>query len=350
MRRREPARVLGPYKEGEQWRVIIVDERGRRKSRLASTRQAALRLGEREHKRRAGLTIGRLIDEWADHRIMAGVILEHTAAHQTYRISRMLEAQLDKPAAELTARAAARIYDQHAASGGRGGQAPAVATHRLDLRLVGTCWRWGVKRGLVKGNVWAEVEPIGRARKGKATLRASEAGRFIVQATEWAAGGSPTSLAALVCLLTGARSSEALGVTVRDVDGGHLYIAGTKTARSKRRVKMPELLRVLLERVCTGKAATDRLMPATKQQLHGAVLAICEAAGVPRVCPHGLRATFACLSVEGGVSVESIAAALGHTSTEMTLQHYVSADSAASGRVAAFERAVIVPKGLDLPN
>ena len=44
MRRREPARVLGPYKEDALWRIIEIDARGRRKSYTAASRQAATRL------------------------------------------------------------------------------------------------------------------------------------------------------------------------------------------------------------------------------------------------------------------------------------------------------------------
>ena len=44
MRRREPARVLRPYPQDQQWRIIQIDAKGRRKSYVVGSRQAANRL------------------------------------------------------------------------------------------------------------------------------------------------------------------------------------------------------------------------------------------------------------------------------------------------------------------
>ena len=60
---------------------------------------------------------------------------------------------------------------------------------------------------------------------------------------------------------------------------------------------------------------------------------LCDAAAVPRVCPHSLRGLHATLAIEEGASGEAVARALGHTSFEITAKHYASPDSVANARL-----------------
>ena len=87
----------------------------------------------------------------------------------------------------------------------------------------------------------------------------------------------------------------------------------------------------------------DRLCAAPRQTLHKAVVAMCARAGVPRVCVHGLRGTHASLAVSGGASVEAVARVLGHTSTKMTLDHYIPEEAATDARVAAVDASLSLP-------
>jgi integrase len=50
---------------------------------------------------------------------------------------------------------------------------------------------------------------------------------------------------------------------------------------------------------------------------------ICGEAEVPRVCPHGLRGTWATLTTDAGVSGHVIAREMGHTTYAMTEKHYL---------------------------
>ncbi|MBL9003243.1 MAG: hypothetical protein JNJ46_03300, partial [Myxococcales bacterium] len=53
---------------------------------------------------------------------------------------------------------------------------------------------------------------------------------------------------------------------------------------------------------------------------------LCDAANVPRVCPHSLRGLHATLAIEEGASGEAVARALGHTRFEITaLRKHLSA-------------------------
>ena len=200
-------------------------------------------------------------------------------------------------------------------------------------------WQWAQKQGYAPHNPWEDIEPIGRVSAGKPQLRPTEARRFAAYAEQEAAAGSGLALAALCCLSLGLRASEALGITARDIDAecGDLYVNGTKTAAARRRLKVPAHLATLLGRAAAARQPTDRLCVSTRQSLHKTVVAMCARIGVPRVCVHGLRGTHASLAVSGGASVEAVARVLGHTSTKMTLGHYITEEVATAARVAAVD-------------
>lgn len=336
---------MGPYREGELWRIIVVDEKGQRRSATVASEKEAARLVARERVKIDGQTVGWAIREWTAARERSGVILPKTAEHQAARACAMLATLLDRPIASVTARQAQDAYDRHATRPALHGRPLAAASNRFDLGLCRTAWRWALKRGYCAVNVWADVEPIGRPRKGKAQLTGKEAGRLIAQAhSEALLWGHRLAVATLACILIGVRSSEALSITASDLDGTHVRIRGTKTPSARRRLRMPELLREHLERLASSVAPDERLMPYDRKQLYFFQVLLCRRAGVPRVTPHGLRATWATLSVDGGDSVEAVSRALGHSNLAVTLGHYVSRDAANNAKTAGFERAVIVPE------
>lgn len=338
MRRREPARCLGPYREGEQWRVVEVDESGRRKSHTASSRQAANRLLAKLQAALKGRSIEVAVEEWRAARHRAGQ--SRFVDYEADRVRAVLLDVLDKRLDELTERRAAALYEQTATEpSGKTGLPLHAASHRAYLAYVKSFWRWALRQGYTSSNPWESVAPIGRVATGKPQLRRQEARRFVAVAETEAAAGSGLALAALCCLSLGVRASEALGIAARDVDAeaGEVYVCGTKTAAARRRLELPPYLCALLGRAAAARQPTERLCSATRQTLHTYVVALCARAGVPRVCIHGLRGTHASLAVSGGASVEAVARALGHTSTKMTLGHYVSDDAATGARLAAVD-------------
>lgn len=345
MRKRESARVLGPYKEGDLWRIVVVDERGQRRSATVACEKEAKRLVAREQEKLAGHTVGWAIGEWTAARERSGVILPQTAGHQAARARAMLASLLDRPIASVTAGQAQAAYDRHATAPALHGRPLAAASNRFDLGLCRTMWKWALKRGHCAANVWADVEPIGRPRKGKAQLTGREASKLIAQAhSEALLWSHPLAVAVLCCLFIGVRSSEALGITAGDLDGQHVRINGTKTPSARRRLRMPDLLRVHLERLAAQVTTEQRLFPYDRKQLYFYEVLLCRRAGVPRVTPHGLRASWASLSVDGGDSVEAVSRALGHSNLAVTLGHYVSRDAANNAKTAGFERAITVPE------
>jgi integrase len=241
----------------------------------------------------------------------------------------------------LTERAAEMMYRRHA-------EHYAAATQRFDRKLARAAWTWAVRKGYCRVNPWAVVQPIGRPNRGKPQLRPAEAARLQLAAEVAAAGGHYMAVAVLCCLELGLRASEALGIKTRNVDGGVLFVEGTKTASARRRIELPAGLRGHLERLAAGKAPGDLLMPGWRQSLHAFTRRLCERAEVPRVGPHALRGTHASLATIGGASVEAVARVLGHARIEVTRQHYVDADAATSASVGAvqatLQRAGIVPE------
>ncbi len=350
MRRREQARVLGPYKEDALWRIIEIDARGRRKSYTAASRQAATRLMARIRANLGARTVQATIELWSAARLRSGDANPTTIADQSARVRALLGPIYTLRVGDVTERKALALYERATKEPSqKTGHPLRPATHRFYLYLAQSLWSWAHKQGYVQHNPWAEIEPVGRVSAGKPQLRPAEARRFAQRAEQEAAAGSRVALAALCCLSLGLRASEALGITPRDLDSEaeELYVNGTKTAASKRRLKVPSYLAVLLELAAEGRQPTERLCPASRQALHGAVIGLCERAGVPRVCVHALRGTHASLAVSGGASVEAVARVLGHTTTKMTLGHYVTEETATAARVAAVDATLSLPHHSD---
>jgi len=69
---------------------------------------------------------------------------------------------------------------------------------------------------------------------------------------------------------------------------------------------------------------------------------ICGLAGVPVVCTHALRGSFASLGAEMGELPQMIAAQMGLASPTVTLAHYAKRDAVASGQT---QRALQVLNG-----
>jgi hypothetical protein len=256
MRRREPARVLGPYVEDQLWRIIEIDARGRRKSHTADSRQAANRLMAKLRANLGARTVQATLELWGAARLRGGGANPTTIAEQSARLHTLLGPVFPLRIGEVTERKAAALYERATKEPSKKTGLPLrPATHRFYLYLTQSLWRWAQKQGYASENPWADIEPIGRVSSGKPQLRPAEARRFAQLAEYEAAAGSGVALAALCCLSLGLRASEALGITARDLDheAGEVYVSGTKTKAAKRRLKVPPSLATLL--ACRGEPA-----------------------------------------------------------------------------------------------
>jgi integrase len=115
-----------------------------------------------------------------------------------------------------------------------------------------------------------------------------------------------------------------------------------KTEASKRVCEVPDRLRPALLALAKTRQSGPLFPGRTRYWLHYHVARLCRAAGVPEVCPHGLRGTHSTLVREAGLTSNVIAQALGQTSPQVTERHDIAPGT--SHRANA-RRALVVLKG-----
>lgn len=216
--------------------------------------------------------------------------------------------------------------------------------HQALIRAKAVC-NFAVRKGLLKSSPLAEVEPQGRARKGKLHLTLDEVALWTAEALRRARSGDETALACLLCWLLGFRAGEACAPSVRDLDAGGTILWTTgKTGRRKVLLTSakPEAQALLTElRALLGEAAARArgegriapLLQTNRLKVWRGVKAICRAAGVPEVCPHSFRGLHAAIRVQSGEDVGSVAASVGN-SARVLGDHYLKPGDAAQGHLA----------------
>lgn len=125
---------------------------------------------------------------------------------------------------------------------------------------------------------------------------------------------------------TGVRESELYAITAADVTHDELFVRGTKTARSRRRVPLsPDAAAVLTRRADTRR---DAPLFAVWRNARRDLRAACARSSMPPVSHNDLRRTFASWLAIAGVSPLVVARLLGHASTRMVEQVYARLDRA----------------------
>ena len=350
--RRCVTRVYGPYPNGDKWRVIVISAEGCRHSTVLDSYEIAqavkakvaeLLLAEAEQP--MGLTI----DEFLAVKRKEG--LQPASIDSWARCLASLPRDIDL--SDMKPSDAQALYDHWTSQ-------LAVATHRARLRSMRSFFAWAIERGYIEKNPWAGVKAIGKARRGKEQPRVDEARTLYGELCRLAWAGESPAACLLVQILIGPRSSEVLGLRVRDVDakGSLLHVAaqGGKTSNAPRilEIDLP-YLRDLLRHYSRDKAPTDYLFPSSSSAnranvwLYKYLHRLCDRLGIPRVCPHALRGLHATLAVKAGVSVRAVAGALGHGSDEITKRHYITpgADRVGAGLELA---ALLAPSELGQPE
>lgn len=204
-------------------------------------------------------------------------------------------------------------------------------THHNELAQAKTFCDWLVKTGKLATNPVKPVESVGRKTFGadKTQLRVEEARRLLATCLS---DPAPSALATALALLTGARASEIMDRTVRDVDDGGalLWVDYGKTRAAARplTIAIPEV-RARLRDLAANREPTELLWgpERDRQWLYYHVLRLCKLAKVPAVGPHGLRRTHATLALISGVAAEVVAAELGQEGPEVTRTSYFARGS-----------------------
>ena len=349
MRRKNSARVLGPYQERGRWRLIVVEDGGRR-SVFFPTHEEALKFKagtEREIALPPARRIADVLAEWQTQRHREGQCKATTIDSQFENMKGFFAAVAAEDIAALTPRRAAALYQEaRDRISSWTGRPLAVASHRLYLRLAQSFYSWATRQGYVGASPFRDVRPIGKVKVGKRQLRIEEARRFTSTALNYYEEKQrPLALGIVLALMMGLRTSEVLDRVVRDVDDGgrYLWIDAGKTANARRHLEVPEMMQPYLRQLTQGKREEDWLFgarkdgrPATRQTMWKMVQTLCQRAGVPIVCTHSLRGLWATLAIQSGAASHVVAANLGHHSFKVTERHYAqgaAVENAATARV-----------------
>lgn len=327
MARERKARVHGPYKHGQRWRVEGVGEDGRRLRPSFDTEREALAFIAAVRKRFETRTIGSTVDEYLDS-LRARGLRASTVTRASYHLDRVLELATrgHEPMRHLTPALAAELYIRLQA--GR-----AVDTHRNGLAAARALGRWCVDRGILEVDPFARVKPMGRRKRGKPQPRIDEARKLLGTGAKLALAGDEGAIAALVAILMAPRASEIGTRAVRDLDddGRLLWIPDSKTQAGRRTIEVPEMLRAPLLALAAGRAGTEPLLgrgprsgePRSRYWVREQVRRLCGLAGVPPTSPQALRGLHSTVARLSGQTAHAVAATLGHESPAITELAYI---------------------------
>ncbi|MCA9677035.1 MAG: tyrosine-type recombinase/integrase [Myxococcales bacterium] len=349
----EGERVHGPYEHGNRWRLVIQGADGKQRKVSFATRDQALRIKRQADEAANPRTIDEAVSAFLEHLRARGVKAATVKTHW-YRLRAFfalgtIESNSGGRLVTLTPERAQAFYEALTRS-------TAVDTHRNCLTLAKAFGQWCVKRGWLRTNPLAEIEPLGRRRRGKEQLRVDEARRFIATCRTHANKGDVGAIAAMTQLLLGMRSAEVVERVVRDLDDGGrlLWIPRAKTDAGRRTLEVPEMLRPYLRKLARGRQPGDRLF--TEHDRHWQlyhVRRMCRLAGVPEITAHSLRGLHSTLATEHGATGHVVASALGHASYHTTRQHYVqpgTVERVAQRRVQSLIEDGLEPAGLPVEN
>lgn len=361
MRKKGGERILGPYREGDCYRVIEIYANGKRtSSKFATAREAEIYAAElRGDLARLDHTTTGAIDLYREHLKAKGN--KPDSIRQTcWAIGEFFLVPV--PLAGLTSKKCEELYKEltkrptrNRKTKERTEEPMSADSHRGVLAQVKTFLNWCIEEGILRGENPAEnVKGIGKRRpRGKSLgksgneLRVRDTRAWYTKALELADGDDQGAIAALVALLLGLRASEIVTRKVGDVDDDQaeadlLWIPCSKTAAGRRTLEVPEVLRPLLLACAEGKTGDRFLFECEREQdaigkphvrdwVLDQVQRICDEAKVPRVTAHAMRGQLATLTAERGLAGHMIAATLGHEDPRMTMTAYVKPGAAKTG-------------------
>jgi integrase len=251
------------------------------------------------------------IDEYAIDMADRGCKPRHIDTTK-WRLGEMFDG--DPLVRELDRRRAQKLYNDLRDKG------HSVDTHRNTLNQTRTFCKWLVKRGYLATNPFADVEGVGKRKRGKVQLTIDESRKLVGACL---ASDSTGATATLCCLLLALRASEVANISLRALDDGGriLRVMESKTEAGIRLLEVPDVLRPRM--AALAELDVDRHWVGYHVRLW------CERAGVTVVGPHSLRGTHASLATGAGATSQLVAGSLGHASTSVTEAHYTKQEATA---------------------
>ncbi len=338
-----------------RWRALVdvgADAAGRRQRKKVSGRtRAEVLLKMREVQRDAEdglasggrhLTVAVLAEEWLRHR--SGELSASTLEVRTWAVRQHLVPALGARRVRQLSAEDVSLFLQDLALAGYA-RASLEKVRGVLIQVL----RHAERQGLVVRNVAAIVPtPAGPRTEGRSLT--VEQARLLLEA----AHGHPLEAAFVLGLTCGLRPGELLGLGWEDVDldqgllgvsravsrvGGTVQLGPTKTASSRRQLRLPAAAEDALQQHRARQLAQQELMGEHWQDLglvfptsRGTLLdpanlrrslrTVTEQAGLGRWHPHELRHSAASLLSAAGVPLEEVADVLGHASTRVTSATY----------------------------
>ncbi len=343
-RRPKGVRILGPYRERRRWKVYEVDATNERTAVYFTNRKEALAFV-------AMFEEADLLDdhdtESARELYLASLLLEGNKATSIDRTRWSLKNFFPEPLPlwSLRPRHCAKLYEQLSTEVRKTtGKPLAVDSHRNALAETKTFLDWCVSMGWIRRNPAKSVKGTGARAHGKPQLeRIKDVRKWYETAIDLADGGDEGAIAALMALLLGMRATEIVSRTIYDLDEDALpcdtvIITRGKTAKSRRRIEVPEPLRTFLVELVEGRGDKKHLFEAKSYTGHrdrnwvrSNVRRICGLAGVELVTAHAMRGTLATISVASGAAAHIITATLGHATIKTTQDSYAAAGAVEVG-------------------
>lgn len=194
-------------------------------------------------------------------------------------------------------------------------------------------YRWVLRRHQLR--IWDVTQGVELPKKPtvrRPTLTAEQE-----RTTLKAIVGQPFEAAVLLGAALGLRRCEACAVRIEDVDwrsgwvhvqrglhvvSGEVVETGCKTKLSDRKLKLP---RFALERLraIRGARRSGRLCLLDPNAVARKFRAFCRRFDLPHVPMTCLRHSWATISLEHGAAIEDIAVALGHSTVNTAMSHYL---------------------------
>jgi integrase len=272
------------------------------------------------------ITVAALIEDYARRHVRGRL---KTAKEIEARLNRALASKLDVPAAELKRRDVRELCDQVADSG-----FDREAEKRRQT--IGAMYRWAVARDLVEGDPTAGLQAYDPGQPRDRVLSEVE----IRQLWDWLGSGAFPPVHADVLrlqLLTGARCGEAAGITADEINTldwtWTLPAQRSKNSRARITPLVGMAREIIEERLPTSGPVfpSDAGTPLTASHVGGALITRRERLPIAHFSTHDMRRTFATALDTMGVSLDLIAAIVGHESSsgreaKTLIRHYLRTD------------------------
>lgn len=351
----DPIRIEGPFRKGPGWRCRVVLPVGRVFCPTAKTRERAYKLAEQYvagAARQGRHSVRQAIHAYLSYQQEKGnrPTSVTTSGHV---LRRFFEPILDVELATLTPQKGLDLYEQlRKQKGAKTGKVLATDSHRNYLLNARSFCSWCVEKSWLSRNPLAGVKGIGKRNHGKEQLRVDERRKLWGLCVQEGGAGDDGAVGVLLALW-GMRASEITTRVVRDVDdGGRQLIVGPnealgwkpKSRASYRSVPLPQDLQRLVVARCRDKLPGSFLFqaegggPHWRDWVRENTKRLCLQAGVPVVCAHSLRGSYATSGVEAGVSTEQIARHMGHEKVSMTELAYITPAALAEAKQAQTRR------------